>query len=76
MKLKIPTNIKLRHFLGLTGYYWKLICNYTNIAYAVNCLTCKAQPFIWTPECQASVDMLHFRLANTLIVQLSDPSKP
>ena len=41
----------------------------------LNCLTHKAQPFIWTPECQASFDMLHSRLSNTPIVQLPDPNK-
>ena len=77
MELKPPTNIKeVRHFLGLTGYYHKFICNYTDIAYPLNCLTHKAQPFIWTPECQGSFDMLHSRLANTPIVQLPDPNKP
>ena len=25
-----------------------------------NCLMQKSQPFIWTPECQSSFDMLHF----------------
>ena len=42
----------------------------------LNCLTHKAQPFIWTPECQASFNMLCSRLANTPIVQLPNPNKP
>ena len=59
MKLKPPANIKeVRHFLALTGYCHRFICNYVDIAYPLNCLTCKAQPFIWTLECQASFDML------------------
>ena len=70
MKLIPPTNIKeVRHFLDLTGYYHKF-------TYPLNCLTHKAQPFIWTAECQAGFDMLHLRLANTPIVQLPDPNKP
>ena len=61
MKLKPPTNIKeVRHFLGLTGYYRKFVCNYLDIAHPLNCLTCKFQPFIWTPDCQSSFDMLCF----------------
>ena len=76
MKLKPPTNIKeVRHFLGLTRYYCKFICNYADIAYPLNFMTHKAQLFIWTLECQASFDMLHLRLANTPIVQLPDPNK-
>ena len=51
MKLKPPTNIKkVRHFLSLTGYYRKLICNYSDIAHPTNCLTHKSQTFIWTPD--------------------------
>ena len=77
MKLKPPTNIKeVRHFLGLTGYYRKHICNYTDIEHPLNCLTGKSQPFIWTPDCQSSFNVLCSHLANTLIVQLPDPSKP
>ena len=77
MKLKPPTNSKeVRHFLGLTGYYRKFICNYSDIAHPLNCLICKSQPFIWTPDCQSSFDMLCSRLANTPIVQLPDPNKP
>ena len=59
LKLKPPTIVKdIRHFLGLTGYYCKFICNYADIAYPLNCLTHKVQPFVWTPECQASFKML------------------
>ena len=77
MKLKPPTNIKeVRHFLGLMGYYRKFICNYADIAHPLNCLTRKSQPFIWTLDCQSSFDVLSSHLANTPIVQLSDPNKP
>ena len=77
MKLKPPTNIKeVRHFLGLTGYYYIIICNYADIAYLLDYSTHKVQTFIWTLECQASFDILHFRLANTPIVQVPDPKKP
>ena len=77
MKLKPPTNInEVRHFLGLRGYYHKFICYYADIAFPLNSLTHKAQPFRWTLECQASFDMLCSRLADTPIVQLPDPDKP
>ena len=59
MTLKSPMNIKeVRHFLGLTSYYQKFICNYVDIMHPLNCLPHKSQPFIWTPECQVSFDML------------------
>ena len=77
MKLKPPTNIKeVRHFLSLTGYYRKIICNYSEMAHPLHCLTWKSQPFIWTLDCQSSFNMLCSRVANTPIVQLPDPNKP
>ena len=56
MKLQPPTNTKeVRHFLGLTWYYWKFICNYRDIVHPLNCLMCKSHPYNWTPEWQASL---------------------
>ena len=77
MNLKPHTNIKeVSHFLGLTGYYKKFICNYADIVHPLDCLTQRSQPFIWTPDCQSSFDMLCSHLANTPIVQLPDSNKP
>ena len=44
--------------------------------HTLNCLTWKSQPFMWTPECQSSSDLLCSRLANTPIVKLPNPNKP
>ena len=72
-----PTNIKeVRHFPGLTGYYQIFICNVADTMHPLNCITHKAQPLIWTPECQAIFDMLFSRPANAPIVQIQDPNKP
>ena len=77
MKFKPPTNVKeVKHFLGLTGYYHKFICNYADVAYPLNCLTHKVQLLIWTLEGQVSFDMLHLKFANTPIVQSPDQNKP
>ena len=42
----------------------------------LNCLTCKSQSLIWTPDCQSSFNMLCSRLANTPIGQLPYPNRP
>ena len=74
MKLNPPTDIKeVRHFLSFTGYYRKFICNCSDMAHPLNCLTRKYQPFIWAPDCQSSFDMLCPQLANMPIVQLPSP---
>ena len=54
----------------------KFICNYSDIAHPLNCLTQKSQPFIWTPQWQSSFDTLCSRLARTTIVQMPEPNKP
>ena len=77
IKLKPLANIEeVRHFLGLTCYYRKFICNYLDNAHPLNCLTHKSQPFIWTPDCQSSFGMLCSWLSNMPIAQLPDPNKP
>ena len=76
MKLKSQSNIKeVRHFLRLTGYFRKLICNYVDMVHPLNCSMQKSQPFIWTPGCQANFDMLCSQLTNTPEVQLPNPNK-
>ena len=76
MKLKPSTNIKeVRHFLVLTSYYRKFICNYLDITHPLNCLMWKSQPLFCTPECQSSFNMLCSRLANALIKQLPHHNK-
>ena len=64
MKLKWPTNIKeARHFLSLTGYYQKFICNYSDIFN------------MQVSDCQSSFDMLCSQLTNMPVGQLPDPNK-
>ena len=39
-------------------------------------MTRESQPFIWTPDCQSTFDMLHSQLTNSPIVQLPDHNRP
>ena len=50
--------------------------NYADITHPLNCLMCKSEPSVWTPECQSSFDMLPLQLANMPIAQLPNPNKP
>ena len=51
MKIKPPTNIKeVRHFLGLTGYYQKFICNYADIMTPLKLLNSQSTAFHLDPR--------------------------
>ncbi|KAK9053496.1 hypothetical protein SSX86_030130 [Deinandra increscens subsp. villosa] len=43
------TPTEVRSFLGLAGYYWRFIANFSRIAVPLTALTQKSQPFEWGP---------------------------
>ena len=50
---KTPKEIK--QFLGLIGYYRKLVPRFSDLARLLNALTRKDVEFEWTPMCQESL---------------------
>lgn len=55
----VPTDrTKLKGFLGLAGYYRRLIKDFANIAVPLNKLTSKKVPFEWKPEQQKAFEEL------------------
>ena len=54
----LRTKTKVRSFLGLTGYYWKFISNYSSVASPLTDLTrkCMLNQVVWTPECAAAFE--------------------
>ena len=64
-----PENVKaLRSFLGLSGYYWKHIVNYSKIARPLRKLTKREKKFQWTHEEQDSFDALKHALTRAPIL--------
>ena len=49
------TVIKIRSFLGLTGYYRRLVEGFSKIAMPLTQLTRKTNKFEWTDECEKSI---------------------
>src|SRR5258706_14803656 len=49
-----PTPMKVKEvqsFLGFVNFYWKFICNFSDIAHPLYTLTCKTQQWVWgSPE--------------------------
>ena len=58
-KMPLPkTPNEVKQFLGLIGYYHKLVPGFSDLAQHLNALTRKDVIFEWTPICQESFEML------------------
>ena len=58
-----PTSVaEIRSFLGLIGYYWRFIENFSRIAKPMTELLKKDTKFKWTEDCEASFQELKKRL--------------
>src|SRR5258707_9609135 len=54
-----PTKVKeVQSFLGFVNFYWKFICNFSNIACPLYALTCKTQWWVWGSPKQEVFDAL------------------
>ena len=72
-----PTTPKaVKQFLGLIGYYRKLIPKFSDVARPLTNLTKKDVPFEWTPECQQTFQLLKDLLMAEPILKYPDPNKP
>jgi hypothetical protein len=62
-------------FLGLAGYYYRFIKDFSKIAKLMMKLLEKNKAFEWTPECQASFEELRKRLTSAPALVLPDLTK-
>ena len=67
---------EIRQFLGLIGYYRKVVPRFADISRPLTRLTRKETTFNWTPECQKSFELLKSYLCGEPILQYADTSKP
>src|SRR6266436_8680622 len=59
MEWLIPTKVKeVQSFLGFVNFYWKFICNFSDIACPLYALTCKTQQWVWGSPKQEAFDAL------------------
>ena len=73
--MPVPQNAKqVKQFLGLVGYYRKLIPCFSDIARPLTQLTQKNEGFNWTTECDKCFHLLKDYLKERLIVSYPDPT--
>ncbi|WVZ98042.1 hypothetical protein U9M48_043525 [Paspalum notatum var. saurae] len=72
---EIPQPKEVREFLGLAGYYWRFIENFSKTAKPMTSLLEKDVEFKWTADRQAAFDELKKRLTTALVLTLPDLQK-
>ena len=74
----LPPNIpkEIKQFLGLIGYYRKLVPRFSDLARPLNALTRKNTEFEWTQKCQESFELLKTNLMTDPILTYPDPNLP
>lgn len=61
---------KIRSFLGLVGYYWRFIENFSKIALPLTNLTRIGVKYEWTHDCETSFQELKKRLTTASVLAL------
>ena len=68
---KPPTNVtEIRSFLGLAGYYRKLVEGFSKLAAPLTKLTRKEEKFVWSEACQQSFNELKQKLTSAPVLTL------
>lgn len=77
LNIKQPKNPKdIKSFLGLVGYYRKIIPNFSKTAKPLTNLLKKEHPFIWSEECEKSFQRLKISLTKEPILQYPNFEQP
>jgi hypothetical protein len=66
---------EIRSFLGLAGYYYRFVENFSKIAKPMTELLKIDTPYVWSNKCEASFQELKTRLTTTPVLTLPDASK-
>jgi hypothetical protein len=73
---KRPSSVsEIRSFLGLAGYYWCFVPNFSSIAKPLTRLLEKGILFVWSSDCEVSYQTLKNKLVNAPILALPESGK-
>ena len=54
-----PTNVtEVRSFVGLASYYRRFVKGFSSVAFQLTNLTKQSVPFVWSDECEESLQNL------------------
>ncbi|XP_017416766.2 uncharacterized protein LOC108327584 [Vigna angularis] len=67
---------EVRSFVGLAGYYRRLIEGFSKIVAPLIQLTRKDHPFAWTDRCESSFQELKQKLTSAPVLVIPDTAKP
>ncbi|WZZ63529.1 hypothetical protein YC2023_074899 [Brassica napus] len=72
-----PTTVtEVRSFLGLAGYYWKFVKDFSSIAKPLTKLNGKGVPFLWVEETEKAFKKLKEALTTAPVLALPEQGKP
>nr|GEV83232.1 putative reverse transcriptase domain-containing protein [Tanacetum cinerariifolium] len=66
------TPTEIRQFLGLAGYYWRFIKDFSKIAKSLTELTQKNKKYIWGEDQESAFQLLKQKLCEALILALPE----
>jgi hypothetical protein len=77
MDWKPPTTVRqIRSFLGLAGYYWQFIPDFSRIAKPMNELLKKGVKYEWSQKCEDAFHALRQHLTTAPVLAQPDNTKP
>ncbi|GKG30970.1 putative reverse transcriptase domain-containing protein, partial [Tanacetum coccineum] len=66
------SSTEIRSFLGLAGYYWRFIENFSKIEKPLTLLTQKNKTYVWGDEQDEAFRILKEKICNALVLALPD----
>jgi hypothetical protein len=71
-----PNNVsKVRYFMGLDGYYKRLIAGFSKISHPITSFQKKGIKFEWTSVCEENFNLLKELLTSVSILKIADPNE-
>src|SRR5258708_21152062 len=75
MEWPTPTKVKeVQSFLGFVNFYWKFICNFSNIAHPLYALTHSTQQWVWGSPKQEAFNALKKAVTSAPILTIPSQS--